>query len=190
MDVERKTQYAVALTLAYVLFAALWPRGEWVGLCVLAALLAGAGCGLGARWREVAREMGRVEVFALGVAAMALFQKGGMWIALEILAKAHMCVAAMAVMGRFVSFAAFLGVLKAWGFPETMLLPLALMERYRGVLAREWRRLWGARQSRTFAPRGWRGLPLADTLGALLARSLARAERIAAAMFARGWGGG
>ena len=178
---------AVWITLAYVLAVALWPRGEWAGLGVMAALLAGAGTGLGARWRGVARGMARVEVFMLCVAGMAVFQRGGPWIALNLLAKAHLCVAAMVVLRQFVSNAEFLDVLGAWGMPRMIVLPMALMERYRGVLGREWRRLRGARQSRTFVDRGWRGFPLADGLGALLARSLARAERIAGAMQARGW---
>ena len=72
--------------------------------------------------------------------------------------------------------------------PEVLLLPLALMERYRGVLGREWQRLWGARRARTFVSRGGRWRAPAECLGALLARSLARAERIAGAMMARGWG--
>ncbi len=183
----RRVKWGVGLTLGYVVVVALWPKGEWVGLAVLSGVLAGIGTGLGVGWGRVAREMGKAEVFVLGVAALAVFQRGGVWIALMLLAKAHICVAAMAVMGQFVSFGMFLEVLKGWGLPEVMVLPLALMERYRGVLGREWQRLWGARRSRTFVARGWRGFPLAECLGALLARSLQRAERIAAALVARGW---
>ena len=179
---------SVSLTSFYVLLVALWPRGEWLGLGMLAAVLAGAGCGLGVRWGRLFRQMARMEIFVLGVAALAVFQPGGVWLALNMLVKAHVCVGAMLMLGQFVPFGAFLGVLKGWGMPEVLLLPLALMERYRGVLGREWVRLWGARRSRTFVSRGWRGTPLAECLGALLARSLARAERIAGAMMARGWG--
>ena len=178
---------AIVVTLCFVLAAALWPRGEWVGLGVMAGMLLGAGCGLQVGWGSVLKKMARVEIFMLGVAGLAVFQPGGVWLALNLLAKAHICVAAMLVMGRFVSFGEFLDVLKSWRLPAPLVMSIAMMERYRGVLGREWQRLRGARQSRTFENRGWRGFPLADCLGALLARSLARAERIGGAMMARGW---
>ena len=107
--------FAVALTLSFVILVALWPRGEWLGLGMLAAVLVGAGCGLGARWGRLLRQMARMEIFVLGVAALAVFQPGGVWLALNMLVKAHVCVGAMLLLGQFVSFGAFLGVLKGWG---------------------------------------------------------------------------
>ena len=184
----KHTRRILAATLAYVTLVALWPRRDFTGLGVLAAVLVGAGFGLGVSWRHVAKGVARVEIFVLGVAGLAVFQRGGAWIAASLLLKAHLCVAAMMVMAQCVPRANFLDALRGWGMPDSLLMPLALMERYHGVLGREWQRLLGARRSRTFVGRGWRGFPLAECLGALLARSLARAERIAGAMRARGWG--
>ena len=184
----RRFESKIILTsLAFVVTVALWPRGEWLGLAFLTCVLAGAGCGMNTHWGRVARAVLRVEIFMLGIAGFAVFQKGGVWLALNLLAKANLCVAAMSVMGQRVAFMKFLDTLRGWGAPDAMLLPMALLERYRGVLGREWQRLRGARQSRTFAERGWRGRAVVDCLGALLARSLSRAERIAGAMQARGW---
>ena len=184
-----RANFAVGFTLAFVIIAGVWPRGEWFGLAIFAALLAGAGCGLGVRWKKLARDVARMEIFVLGVALLSVFQPRGLWVALELLLKAHICVCAMAMLGQFVSFAHFLNVLRGWGLPEIFLMPIALMERYRSVLGKEWQRLSGARKSRTFVSRRWNWGLLADGLGALLARSLARAERIAGAMRARGWEG-
>ena len=178
----------ILITLIYVITAALWPRGGWLGLALLAVLLAGVVAGLGLGWRRLAKEMAKVEVFVLGIAVLAVLQPGGLWIAAELLVKAHLCATAMVVLGCLVPFDLFMDVLRRRGVPDGVLMPLALMDRYRGVLTREWRRLWGARQSRTFATRGWRGKMPVDCLGALLARCLARAERIAGAMMSRGWG--
>jgi cobalt/nickel transport system permease protein len=69
-----------------------------------------------------------------------------------------------------------------------MIKTLALMHRYLFVLADEAERMSRARASRTFTPRRRVRWPaLASVAGQLFLRASERAERIYAAMCARGW---
>ena len=72
--------------------------------------------------------------------------------------------------------------------PAILVSILALMYRYLFVLVDEAQRMRRARASRTFRPgRWWRWHALATVIGQLFVRSTERAERIYAAMIARGW---
>jgi len=85
-------------------------------------------------------------------------------------------------------FPELLRVLRAIHTPALLVTTLALMYRYLFVLADEAQRMRRARQSRTLRPgrgRIWR--LLATVVGQLFVRATGRAERIYAAMCARGW---
>jgi len=65
---------------------------------------------------------------------------------------------------------------------------VALLYRYLFVLLDEMERMNRARHSRTFTQHRWRTWKnLASVIGQLFVRSTERAERIYAAMCARGW---
>ena len=81
-----------------------------------------------------------------------------------------------------------LDVLKRWHVPALLVTTLALMYRYLFLLIDEAERMNRARASRTFIAgrrRSWRAL--GSLIGQLGVRSTERAERIYAAMRARGW---
>jgi cobalt/nickel transport system permease protein len=85
-------------------------------------------------------------------------------------------------------FAALLQLLRGIHTPALLVTVLALMYRYLFVLVDETERMQRARRSRTFVPgraRAWSGA--AALIGQLFVRSTERAERIYAAMCARGW---
>jgi cobalt/nickel transport system permease protein len=85
-------------------------------------------------------------------------------------------------------FADVLGVLRRVGTPGLLVTVLALMYRYLFVLIDEAERMQRARRSRTFTPRRHRVWKSWSTvIGQLFVRSTERAERIYAAMTARGW---
>ena len=85
-------------------------------------------------------------------------------------------------------FAELLRTLRALRVPALLVTVLALMYRYLFVLVDEAERMQRARRSRSFSGRrvhAWASL--ATLAGQLFVRSSERAERIYAAMCARGW---
>jgi cobalt/nickel transport system permease protein len=129
-----------------------------------------------------------VELFALGVVLFAALQPGGLRVALGIVVRSTLCLATMILLTGTTSFAALLGLLRRLRVPALLVTVLALMYRYLFVLADEVERMQRARRSRTFVggrARAWSGA--ATLIGQLFVRSTERAERIYAAMCARGW---
>jgi|HubBroStandDraft_4_1064222.scaffolds.fasta_scaffold03356_9 cobalt/nickel transport system permease protein len=128
------------------------------------------------------------EPFVLGVAVLSLFQGGGLAIFAAIVLKSTTCVAAVQLMAHTTAFRDVLAVLARAGVPAALVWTLALLQRYLFVLVDETRRMQRARAART-----WRGGRLAfwkaqaSVVAVSFVRSVARAERIYAAMLARGW---
>jgi cobalt/nickel transport system permease protein len=129
-----------------------------------------------------------VELFAAGVVLLAALQPGGLRVALGLVARSTLCLAAMILLTATTPFASLLHLLRRLRVPALLVTVLALMYRYLFVLVDELERMQRARRSRTFGggrARAWGG---AGTLiGQLFVRSTERAERIYAAMCARGW---
>lgn len=175
-----------ALTIVVSL---LWvPVGGWVWLAVTAVLLLAVLGLAGLPWGFVVRRLLFLEVFVLGVAVMALFQPGGWWMFLFLIAKCTLCLLAMVLLANTTPFAELLRVLKTARVPALLVTTLSLMYRYMFVLLDEGQRMRRARLSRTFTgrhARSWR--TRATVLGQLFIRSTERAERVYGAMCARGW---
>lgn len=128
------------------------------------------------------------EPFVVAIAALALLGPGGALKFGSMVVKSTLSLLAVIVLSNTTPFAELLRFLRAVRAPAIFVTILALMYRYLFVLIDEFERIDRARQSRTFA-RGWyRTWFISSTvLGALFVRSTERAERIYAAMCARGW---
>lgn len=129
-----------------------------------------------------------LEPFVAGVAALSVLQPGGGWVALSIVVRSTLCLATMILLTNTTPFADVLGVLRRLRLPGLLITVLALMYRYLFVLVDEAERMQRARLSRTFSRRRdrlWKSS--AALIGQLFVRSSERAERIYAAMSARGW---
>jgi len=139
-------------------------------------------------WKFVIRRLVLLEPLVLGVAAMALLQPNGGAVFLAIVVKSTLCLLAMILLSNTTPFAELLETLRRVRFPRLLVTILALLYRYIFVLIDEAERLNRARESRTFRNgrvRKWHSL--ASLVGQLFVRSTERAERIYAAMLARGW---
>ncbi len=179
-----KVAGAVALVLAVVLA----PRAAWAGYAAAAADLALLAALSRVPARVLARRVLLLEPFVVGVAALSLLQQGGGAVFLSMLAKSTLCVSTMVLLAATTRFSDLLGVLWALRLPGLLVTSLALMSRYLTLLVDEAGRMTRARRSRTFtAGRAlvWRGS--ATVAAQLFVRSSERAERIYAAMCARGW---
>lgn len=139
-------------------------------------------------WTFVLKRLLLLEPLALGIAFMALFQPNGTTIFLSIVAKSTLCLFTVILLSNTTPFEDLLRSLSRIGVPRILITILALMYRYLFVLIDEGERLARARMSRTFTTnrvRRWQAL--ASLIGQLFVRSTERAERIYAAMTARGW---
>jgi cobalt/nickel transport system permease protein len=164
------------------------PRAAWPAYAACAAALAGVAALSRIPPRVLARRLLLLEPFVLGVAALSLLQHGGGTIFLTMLAKSTLCLAAMVVLSATTRFSDLLGVLWRLRVPAMLVTSLALMSRYLTLLLDEAVRMTRARRSRTFAAgrsHAWRAS--ATVAAQLFVRSSERAERIYAAMCARGW---
>ena len=139
-------------------------------------------------WRFIFGRLVLLEPFALGIALMALLQENGGMLFLAILVKSTLCLLTVILLSNTTPFASLLQTMKRLGVPRLLVTILALMYRYLFVLIDEAERLNRARASRTFsASRTKKWHLLASLIGQLFVRSTERAERIYAAMTARGW---
>lgn len=129
-----------------------------------------------------------LEPFVLCVAVLALLQPEGGKVFASIVVRSTLCLLTMILLSNTTPFAELLRVLRRAHVPPLLVTTLALTYRYLFVLIDETERLQRARSCRTFVKRralAWKSL--ATVVGALFVRSTERAERIYAAMCARGW---
>jgi cobalt/nickel transport system permease protein len=174
--------------LAIVLGVALVPvdRAGWVVVVLVVAV------GLAAASRvPLSTFVGRIALaqpFVLGVAVLALFQGRGLTVFLAIVLKSTTCVAIVQLLAHTTPFADIVDVLRRARFPALLVHTLALLQRYLFVLVDETHRMRRARAARTWRSRRfdtWRAL--SSVIAVSFVRSAARAERVYAAMRARGW---
>ena len=129
-----------------------------------------------------------LEPFVLGVALLAVFQPEGGRVFVTVVVKSTLCLFTMILLSNVTPFAGLLRVLKRARVPALLVTTLALMYRYLFVLIDEVERMKRARASRTFTrTRNHVWKALATIVGQLFVRATERAERIYAAMCARGW---
>jgi cobalt/nickel transport system permease protein len=129
-----------------------------------------------------------LEPFVLGIGLLSMFQAGGMRVFLTLVTKSTLCLLSVIILSNTTPFALLLNVLRRIHVPALLVTVLALMYRYIFLLIDEAERMGRARKSRTFGrKRVGRWRQAATVVGQLFVRSTERAERIFAAMTARGW---
>ena len=174
--------------LAVVAFALATPAvWAWI-LALPALLLILAALASGMSMRIMLRRLLFAEPVILGVAALSLLQPEGWRIFLLLVARSSLCMLAMLVLAGTTPFYAIVTVLRRLRVPALLITTLWLMHRYLAVMLEESQRMRRARGCRTFTPgrrQAWR--ILATVAGQLFIRSSHRAERVYAAMCARGW---
>lgn len=180
------TKLFVAVVL--VLTTVLLPVSQLGGLALVAAALVVAVALSRIPALFLAKRLLLLEPIALGVAALAVFQPGGWQVFGGVLLRTNLCLLTMILLSNTTPFTDLLRVLQRLRVPSLLVTTLALMYRYLFVLVDEVGRMGRARASRTFAARRrvmwW---SQAGIIGQLFIRSTERAERIYAAMCARGW---
>ena len=173
---------------ACVLTCILLPRAAWLAYAGIgAALAAVAALSTVSPW-HLGRRLVLAEPFAVGIALLALLQVNGVPVFLTMLVRSTLCLFCIILLTATTRFTDLLRVFRSLRVPSVLVITLALMQRYLFVLAEESRRLSRARRSRTFRAGRRRMWRLAAGVAAqLFIRSSERAERVYAAMCARGW---
>jgi cobalt/nickel transport system permease protein len=174
--------FCVIVATVTVPFAATWFFVVTAGVLLVTAAFSTV------PWWFIFKRLLLLEPLALGIAVMALFQPNGTMIFLSIVTKSTLCLFTVILLSNTTPFDGILRSLGRIGVPGLLITILALMYRYLFVLIDEGERLSRARMSRTFSTnrvRRWQ--TLGSLIGQLFVRSTERAERIYAAMTARGW---
>lgn len=173
---------------AVVLVVALAPRGAWAVYAAAALGLAAAALGSGLPPLRVLGRLLTVEPFAVGTALLSLLQPGGGAVFLALLTKSTLCLLTFVLLGMTTSPSDLLDGLRRLRVPPLVLVTLALTYRYLFLLLQESGRMRRARSSRTTASGARLAWWLSATVVAqLFVRSTGRAERVYAAMCARGF---
>ncbi|HVT88886.1 MAG TPA: cobalt ECF transporter T component CbiQ [Tepidisphaeraceae bacterium] len=174
--------------LAMVFFVVALPARHAIFLLPVAAILLISAIIGRVRLRFILGRLLIAEPFILGVALLSLFQPGGWRVMLLIIARCTLCVATMIVLAGTCTISELVRVLKSVRIPSLLITTMLLMHRYLFVLGEEAHRMRRARASRTFRiSRRFEWQNLATVIGQLFIRSADRADRIYAAMCARGW---
>lgn len=125
--------------------------------------------------------------FVLGVVVANAFQPAYRAHWPWLLARSILCLLTVILVSNTTPFSEVLRVLQRLRVPALLITTIALMHRYLFVLSEEAERMRRARASRTFTRRRRGQWPvLASVAGQLFIRASERAERIYAAMCARG----
>ena len=148
----------------------------------------------GLPWRYLALRLLALLPFLMFVAAGIPLTHGfdtGWHLAAQLLARSLISLTVMITLVATTPFSRLLGALQRLRVPQMLISILAFMYRYIFVLSDELAKMRRAKLSRTFYPSVWWDIrSMAHFVGILFVRAFERAERVYAAMLARGWRGG
>ncbi len=189
-------------TLAYVAAVASFGRLDLGRIIAAAALLVVAVPLADVPWRPILARLAIASPLALGVAAFEPFLDRAPLIALAGVSLSGGEIASLVILGKFAlalgaalllvattGFEAVCAALGRLGVPSVVVSQLSLTHRYLFVLGEEAGRMVRAHELRAPGLRRPRVRTAGTLIGSLLLRALSRADRIHAAMRARGFTG-
>jgi cobalt/nickel transport system permease protein len=181
----RDPRAKIVSTLVLILAVVLVPRGDW-GRLLLAAPAIVATAGLGSA--RPSRVLGRAALVLPFAVLSSVFLP--LALAADLVVRAVLSGIALASLSLATEPVDLIRGFSSLGMPRALVLTMAFTIRYLGLLRAEMARLQLARQLKTFE---WRpGLALramGHSAGTLFLRTFERAERVHAAMVARGFAG-
>jgi cobalt/nickel transport system permease protein len=196
-------QSKLVATVLFVVVVVLTPREAVWAFGLHALLLAGTAAAARVPTGLVLRRMVVEVPFVLFAVLMPFLSQGervdvlgvslsvsGLWAAWNVLAKATLGVVCSILLAATTDLRSLLVGLERLRMPTLMVQIMTFMVRYGDVIGDEMNRMRIARESRGFAGRDVRALPvLARSAGALFIRSYERGERVHLAMLSRGYTG-
>jgi cobalt/nickel transport system permease protein len=178
----------LSAALAFVIAVVALPRSVWFVSALAGVLLMLIFLIARLPFKPLLKRFLLVEPFVVLVATTSLFQDDGKAIFGWLVVRGTLCVSAMMLLVSTTRFSDLLSVLQRLRLPSILITTISLMYRYLFLIVSELNRLTRARTSRTFSTGRWRiWHSYSSAIGFLLVRTTVRAERIFAAMSARGW---
>jgi cobalt/nickel transport system permease protein len=171
-----------------VITAVALPRTAWLGYSVIGIALLIVIALSRLPLIRILKRLALLEPFVLAVALLSLWQRDGVLVFAGLVTKGTISLFAMILLVATTRFSDVLRVFRRLRLPSIMVTTISLMYRYLFLILEEMTRMTRARASRTFASEHWLTWhSLANVIGHLFVRTSERAERIYAAMCARGW---
>ncbi len=171
-----------------IVVAVALPRSCWQGYAIIATLLVGILPSSRLPIGVVTKRLLLFEPFVLVAAMLSIVQPNGWIVFLSLVFKGTISLLAMVLLVASTRFLDLLTLLKRLRLPGILVTNISLMYRYLFLLLFEAERMSRARSSRVFKREQWRiWHSNATVIGHLFVRTSKRAERIYAAMCARGW---
>jgi cobalt/nickel transport system permease protein len=177
----------LGLSLAMILGVGALPaqRAGWglLAIPVLSVIAALAKVEL----RSLLRRTLKAAPFLLGLASLSLFQNHGGARFFGLFSKSLVSVCTLQLLIATTPMPELIRALRRAHVPEVLCSTVALLSRYLFLIADESKRMRRARAGRTLRASRWAlWRALANSVGLLFVRSVQRAERVQAAMRARG----
>lgn len=189
LDPRLKVGVALALTLGILALPAPW----WWPYAAMSIVVLGLYALARVPWGHLLKRLAVLLPFLVLMAAGVPLSRGlsgGFDIGARLLARSLLCITVMITLVATTPFPQLLWALERFRFPRILLLILAFMYRYMFVLTDELQRMRRGRLARSFGRRRWmEWSSLGSFAGLLFIRAFERAERVYAAMCARGWNG-
>jgi cobalt/nickel transport system permease protein len=174
--------------ITVIVVAVALPRSCWQGYAIIATLLIGLLVSSRLPIGVIIKRVLIFEPFVIVAAMLSIMQPGGGTIFLSLILKGTISLFAMVTLVASTRFLDLLNLLRRLRLPGILVTNISLMYRYLFLLLFEAERMSRARSSRTFKRERWRiWHSNATVIGHLFVRTSKRAERIYAAMCARGW---
>jgi cobalt/nickel transport system permease protein len=205
----------LALVLSFILSVALAPAGAWAAFVLSFATVLAAVFLSGINPLKIFRRSVIAVPFALAALPLVFTAPGAPWLALPIgswtitatgewvvrfitiALKSWISVQAALLLSATTPFPEVLTALRSFRVPQLLVSVIGLMWRYLFVLADEAIRMMHAREARSGSEPGrragggvlWRARVTGGMAGSLFVRGFDRADRVYAAMLARGYDG-
>jgi cobalt/nickel transport system permease protein len=174
--------------ITVIVVAVAMPRTCWQGYAIITALLIGILVLSRLPIWAIIKRLLIFEPFVLMAAMLSIMQPAGGTVFLSLILKGTISLFAMVLLVASTRFLDLLNLLKRLRLPGILITNISLMYRYLFLLLFEAERMSRARSSREFKRERWRiWHSNATVIGHLFVRTSKRAERIYAAMCARGW---
>jgi cobalt/nickel transport system permease protein len=182
------TGIKLLLAILLIVTSVVLPRGYWLGYIAIGAIIVLSALLSRLPYRTIIKRLLLLEPFVIVISILSLFQPDGDAVFVSLVTKGSLSLCVMILLIATTRFSDIITVLWKARIPALLVTTLSLMYRYLFLIVSEADRMSRARAGRTFTRNRfflWHNF--AEIVGYLFVRTAGRAERIYAAMCARGW---